>query len=117
MKILVSKFTAFGGFFSRGVHCSSVTFTNCGFLFIFYFQIFFAIICAAAASPSPQLFPNAFSPLLARDIPAPEAPANTVHASHVAALTPAYYYAAPYPYYAVRFIQAHRPNVLMHKIK
>lgn len=61
----------------------------------------FAVIVMAAASPSPspQLFPNGYSPLLARYGAAPEAPANTVHASHVAALTPAVTYSyAPYPY-------------------
>lgn len=68
-------------------------------IYFIYFQILFAIMCAVAASP--QLFPTGLSPLLARDIPASEAPASTVHASHVAALTPALYYAAPYPYYTV----------------
>lgn len=60
----------------------------------------FAFILIAAASPSPQLIPSGFSPLLARYAPAPEAPANTVHASHVAAISPpiTYSYAVPYPY-------------------
>lgn len=60
-------------------------------------------MAAASPSPSPQLFPNGYSPLLARYAPAPEAPANTVHASHVAAISPAITYSyTPYPYAYVR---------------
>lgn len=51
----------------------------------------------AAASPSPQLFPSGFSPLLARSAPALQAPASTVHADHVAAVNPVSY-VATYPY-------------------
>lgn len=70
------------------------------FHFNLFVQVFlFALIVIAAASPSPQLFPSGLSPLLAQYSPAPEAPANTVHASHVAALSPAITYSyTPYPY-------------------
>lgn len=57
----------------------------------------FGLIVIAAASPAPQLFPSGFSPLLARYEPAPQAPASTVHADHVAAVNPVSY-VATYPY-------------------
>lgn len=57
------------------------------------------MIVMAAASPAPQLYENGFSPLLARYANAPEAPASTAHAAHVAAYTPLTYI-APTPYVA-----------------
>lgn len=56
------------------------------------------MIVIAAASPAP-LYENGFSPLLARYANAPEAPASTAHASHVAAFAPVSYI-APTPYIA-----------------
>lgn len=56
------------------------------------------MIVIAAASPAP-LYENGFSPLLARYANAPEAPASTAHASHVAAISPVAYI-APTPYIA-----------------
>lgn len=71
------------------------------------FQIVIAaLILTVTASPAPQLFENGFSPLLARYANAPQSPASTVHASHVAALAPISYI-APYPYiptYSVSFL-------------
>lgn len=70
----------------------------CLFFSVLLQAFLFAIILVAAASPSPQLFPNGYSPLLARYAPAPQAPASTVHADHVAAVSPAITYASVYPY-------------------
>lgn len=53
-----------------------------------------------AATASPQLYENGFSPLLARYANGPEAPASTAHATHVAAYTPIQTYIAPSPYVA-----------------
>lgn len=61
---------------------------------------FLALIAVAVASPAPQLYENGFSPLLARYANAPEAPASTAHAAHVAAYTPPLTYIAPTPYVA-----------------
>lgn len=61
----------------------------------------FGLIVIAAASPAPQLFPSGFSPLLARYEPAPQAPASTVHADHVAAVNPVSY-VATYPYVSTK---------------
>lgn len=67
--------------------------------------VLLAVIAAAMADPqlllqSSPLLPA--SPLLARYIPAPEAPASTAHAAHVAAFAPLpvtrFAYAAPYDY-------------------